>query len=162
MFKKEMYEVYRSELLDKKLEKSHNKIRQWIDALESQLVNNAYVGDPLGVKWLREKKMNKWRAYFLVYEDIAAVYLVDISDKKRQQEVINLIKLSKNKLREEIEQLRKERQISANSSNTSLKNIFNATEKTCSIFLTEVFKFFNLMCLNRLHKFFDFLGESRA
>lgn len=157
-----MYQVYRSELLDKKIEKHDNEVRQWIDALEIQLVNNPYTGDPLGVKWLREKKMKKWRTYFLVYEDIFSVYMVDISDKKRQQEVINIIKLLKNKLREELEQLKERRQLSADSSNTSLKDILYATKKTLFIFLAKVLKFFNLIGANCLHNFLDFFNIGRT
>ena len=50
------------------------------------------LGKPLGYPYFREKKFDKYRIYFLVYEDINTVLLVSISDKKAQQETINKIK----------------------------------------------------------------------
>ena len=50
------------------------------------------VGKPLGYPFFREKKMGKYRIYFLVYGDINAVLLITISDKKAQQEIIDKIK----------------------------------------------------------------------
>ena len=36
--------------------------------------------------------MGKYRLYFLIYEDVDAVLLVTISDKKAQQDIIDTIK----------------------------------------------------------------------
>ena len=46
----------------------------------------------MGYPFFREKKMGKYRVYFLLYDDINTVLLVTISDKKSQQDVIDEIK----------------------------------------------------------------------
>lgn len=63
-----------------------------IDLIIQQLKETANVGKPLGYSYFREKKFDKYRAYFLVYEELDAILLVTISDKKTQQDTINRIK----------------------------------------------------------------------
>ena len=67
--------------------------------------NNPYVGKPLGTKWFREKKFNVFRIYYLIYEDLKAVYVITLSGKKDQQKVINTIRHFLDKYRDEIEDL---------------------------------------------------------
>lgn len=55
------------------------------------LAKNPYIGKPLGNKYIRELKLNKFRIYFLVYESEIVVLVVDVSDKKHQQETIERI-----------------------------------------------------------------------
>lgn len=62
-----------------------------LDNIEDQLVENPYVGDPIKVHWFREKKHSKFRVYYLIYEETKAVYIVNISEKKDQQRIINTI-----------------------------------------------------------------------
>lgn len=50
------------------------------------------IGKPLGYSYFREKKFDKYRIYFLVYEELNTVLLITISDKKTQQETIDGIK----------------------------------------------------------------------
>ncbi|HLC20253.1 MAG TPA: hypothetical protein VJK72_05000 [Candidatus Nanoarchaeia archaeon] len=50
------------------------------------------LGKPLGYPFFREKKIDKYRVYFLVYEDVTTVLLITISDKKAQQQTIDNIK----------------------------------------------------------------------
>ena len=57
-----------------------------------ELKQNYNTGRPLGYPFFREKKMGKYRMYFLIYEDVDTVLLVTISDKKAQQDIINTIK----------------------------------------------------------------------
>ncbi len=74
---------------EKILSKSYEKeIRNIIDELK-QTWNT---GKPLGFTFFREKKFDKYRVYFLIYEEINTVLLITISDKKAQQETINRIK----------------------------------------------------------------------
>lgn len=89
-----MYAIFHTQRFDKELIKqfSLEEQRQVTQFEKKQLVNNPYVGDPLGYSFLREKKLGGKRAYFLVYEDLKAVLFVAISDKKAQQETINEIK----------------------------------------------------------------------
>jgi hypothetical protein len=101
------YAVYHSARFDWELEKFDNDFKEWLDKMEDQLVDNPYSGDPLNVKWFREKKYKKYRVYFLVYDDLSAVYMVGISSKKDQQKVINTIRLLLEFFREEMENLGK-------------------------------------------------------
>lgn len=66
--------------------------QQQIENIIEQLKKTTNVGKPLGYPFFREKKMGKYRIYFLVYEDIQVVLLITISDKKAQQETIDKIK----------------------------------------------------------------------
>jgi mRNA-degrading endonuclease RelE of RelBE toxin-antitoxin system len=65
------------------------------DSLKKQifkLKENPYVGKPLGYRYFREKKIKKWRIYYLIYESRLVIYFIDVSDKKSQQIVIDKIK----------------------------------------------------------------------
>ena len=58
-----------------------------------KLAENPFNSKPLGNKFFREKKIKKWRIYFLVYQDKLVICFVDLSDKKTQQKIINEVKL---------------------------------------------------------------------
>ena len=77
-------------------------LKAWLNKIEIQLINNPYTGDPIRVPWFREKKHGKYRVYYLIYNDVQAVYLVGISNKKDQQKVINTIWLLLEHFKEEI------------------------------------------------------------
>ena len=66
--------------------------QEQIQGFIKQLKQNYNTGRPLGYPFFREKKMGKYRLYFLIYEDVDAVLLVTISDKKAQQDIIDTIK----------------------------------------------------------------------
>ena len=66
--------------------------QEQIKGFIQQLKQNYNVGKPLGYPFFREKKMGKYRVYFLIYEDVDTVLLVTISDKKAQQDTIDKIK----------------------------------------------------------------------
>lgn len=99
------YEVFHSTTFDNELESYPKEFKDWLEKIEDQLFENPYVGDPLGVRWFREKKHDTFRIYYLVYEDLNAVYLVGISAKKDQQKIINTIWLLLDNFKEEIENL---------------------------------------------------------
>ena len=63
-----------------------------INRIIRQLKETHNVGKPLGFPFFREKKIGKYRVYFLVYEDVDTVLLITISDKKTQQDTIDKIK----------------------------------------------------------------------
>ena len=86
------YKVYHSQKFDEELSKFDKDFYNRVDKIEDQLVENPYVGDPISVKWFREKRYGKYRIYYLIYEDIQAVFMVGISEKKDQQKIINTIK----------------------------------------------------------------------
>lgn len=99
------YAVYRTPIFDKKLKDFNEEFKVRIDKIEEQLKINPYVGKPLGVSWFREKKLDKYRVYYLIYEDLKAAYIVTLSAKKDQQKTINTIKRFLDIYRKEIEKL---------------------------------------------------------
>lgn len=103
-----VYEVYHSKRFDIELAKFDSYFQKQVDKIEDQLNLNPYVGDPLGFKWFREKKIDAYRIYYLIYDDLGAVFMIAISGKKDQQKVINTIKLFLDCFRNEIEKLTKE------------------------------------------------------
>lgn len=90
-----MYAIYRTNTFDKEYLKYLSKEQQKeVENFEKkQLIENPYVGDHLGYPFLREKKLSGKRVYYLIYDDLKAVLMVKISDKKTQQETINHIKI---------------------------------------------------------------------
>ena len=66
--------------------------QEQIKDIIKELKLNYNTGKPLGYPFFREKKMGKYRLYFLIYGDVDTVLLVTISDKKAQQDVIDEIK----------------------------------------------------------------------
>ena len=70
------YIVYRTPIFNKKLEDFSDDFVTQIKGFEGQLVENPYVGKPLGFRWFREKKLGKYRIYYLIYEDLRAVYII--------------------------------------------------------------------------------------
>lgn len=99
------YKVFHSVTFDKKLETCPKEFKEWLEKIEEQLLENPYVGDPLRVKWFREKKHHKFRIYYLIYDDLKAVYLVAISAKNDQQKMINTIWLLLDCFKEQIENI---------------------------------------------------------
>jgi len=62
------------------------------EKIPPKLAENLYVGKQLSYPFLREKKIEGRRIYYLIYEDIKLVLLVAASDKKDQQATIDHIK----------------------------------------------------------------------
>ncbi|MEK6937318.1 MAG: type II toxin-antitoxin system RelE/ParE family toxin [Nanoarchaeota archaeon] len=97
------YEVYTTEEFDKDFEKLDKSLKEQIDNEIEQLKTNPYVGKPLGYKFFREKRVKGGhRFYFLIYDEYVVVFVVAISDKKDQQNVIDTIKTLIPFYREEI------------------------------------------------------------
>ena len=91
-----------------KLDKS-KKIR--VEKILNQIKNqNNIVGKPLGgLSFFREKKFNGSRIYYLYYEELKAVLVISISDKKTQQATINKILQDLDKYQEYIYKTIKEK-----------------------------------------------------
>lgn len=88
-----MFRVFRLQ----EFEKMVNKLlalheRERITKLEAEIAQNPLTGKPLHSAFLREKRIDGKRAYFLVYEDLRMVLMVSVSDKKTQQATIDEIK----------------------------------------------------------------------
>ena len=103
-----MYKVYHSARFERELLKFDKNFSEQVNKVEKQLCENPYVGDALNVKWFREKRIEGFRIYYLIYDDLESVFMVAISGKKDQQKTINTIKLILSLLREELESIHKE------------------------------------------------------
>ncbi len=99
------YKIYHSSLFDEKIGNFDAEFARRVDKIEDQLIENPYQGDPLNVKWFREKRIDEKRVYFIIYEDLDAVFMVAVSGKKDQQRVINTVRLLLDSFRNEIENL---------------------------------------------------------
>lgn len=102
MFKVIGTDTYLREL--KKWPKSEQEIAARIP---SELAENPFVGKPLNYKFLREKKIEGRRIYYLIYEDLKLVLLIATSGKKDQQATINHIRNNLNEFREVAEEIAK-------------------------------------------------------
>lgn len=99
------YKVYRSESFKRELSKFDRNFQERVDKIEDELVENPYSGRPLGVKWVREKRYENYRIYYLVYNKLNSVFMVAISDKKDQQKIINTIRSMSDLFEEELKRL---------------------------------------------------------
>ncbi len=102
-----LYKVFHSNTFDEELEKHPLEFKRWLEKIEDQLVENPYVGDQIRVPWCREKKHDKFRVYYLIYDDLKSVLMVAISSKKDQQKAINTIFLMLDIYKDEILELLK-------------------------------------------------------
>ena len=87
-----MFRVFRSEWYDKKFHKLDKSEQIIISAFEQRLKTELYSGKPSGYDFFREKKFDGKRILFLIYEKHQAIFLITITDKKAQQQEIDLIK----------------------------------------------------------------------
>ena len=86
------YKIFITDEFENDFKKLDNSIQTQIDNEIEKLKLNPYIGKPLGYKFFREKKAKNYRIYFLIYEEYVVVFVIAISSKKDQQEVINRIK----------------------------------------------------------------------
>ena len=103
-----MYKVYRSEAFKEEVEKYDKTLQDRVDKIETKLMLNHEYGNPLGTRWFREARFEGYRVYYLIYDDLKSIFMVEISDKKDQQKTINTIRLFLEFFREEIEKLVKQ------------------------------------------------------
>ena len=102
------YKVFRSVGFQEEIAKYDKNIQGRVDKIEDKLIYNPKYGNPLGTEWFRESRFENYRIYYLIYEDLQAVYMVAISGKKEQQKTINTIRLFLEFFRGEIEKLVRE------------------------------------------------------
>ena len=87
-----MYHIYTTEEYDRGFRKLDHSIQVQIDNELEQLQTNPYVGKPLGYPFFREKKIQSYRVYYLIYDEYVVVFVITISDKKDQQKSIDKIR----------------------------------------------------------------------
>ena len=98
-----MYRAFRSEWYESKLLNLDKSEYERVIKFEQSVKLNPYSGKPLGYKFFREKKFDGKRVIFLIYEEHKCVFFVTITDKKAQQNEIDLIKANLDVYKEEIE-----------------------------------------------------------
>ncbi|MBS3155722.1 type II toxin-antitoxin system RelE/ParE family toxin [Candidatus Woesearchaeota archaeon] len=83
--------VLKTEMFERKFSKLDKSIQKEIEDIKNQLKINPYVGRELKYEFFREKKVGKFRIYYLIYKKYVIVYLITVSEKKDQQKTINTI-----------------------------------------------------------------------
>lgn len=88
-----MFKVFRTNEFERRMSKllTHEQ-QQRVEKIEEEIKEKGFTGDHLGLPFLREKRIDDKRIYFLVYEDLGASLMVSVSDKKTQQATIDEIK----------------------------------------------------------------------
>ena len=86
------FSVYRTKTFDKEFDKLPVAEQREIEKFEKKLVENPFIGKPLGFVFFREKRLNSRRVYYLIYEELVVVLMVGTSDKRTQQATIDAIK----------------------------------------------------------------------
>jgi len=109
ILKMKKFKVFHSARFDRELSKQDVNLQNQVDKIENQLVKNPYISRPLNTEWFREKKIKKYRIYYLIYENLESVFMVAMSEKKDQQKVINTIRLLFDFFKNEIKNLIKDK-----------------------------------------------------
>ncbi len=86
-----MPKVYETAEFEKECKKLSKKQRIQIKKLKDGLSKTFNVGKILKYPFLREKKIQERRVYFLIYEEYGSVLLITMSSKKAQQSTIDKI-----------------------------------------------------------------------
>ena len=87
-----IYEIFTTEEFDKDLYRLDNSEKLRVYKIFKQLEEKGgSIGKPLSRSFLREKKLNGKRTYFLFYEEYKIILVIAMSDKKTQKLTINEI-----------------------------------------------------------------------
>ena len=87
-----MYRVIGTDTYLGEISKWTKTYREIAEKIPTKLAQNPYLGDQLGYRFFRERRIREKRVYYLVYDDLKLVLLIATSDKKDQQSKINYIK----------------------------------------------------------------------
>ena len=102
------YTVYTTKSFDRETVRMTKDEQERIQKIFLQLKENPYVGDQLQYRHLREKRLREKRVYYLIYDNLRAVLVVAISEKKNQQVTINSIINNFDEYKKYLEKLLKE------------------------------------------------------
>ena len=87
----ELYKIFTTEEFDKDFERLDNSEKIRIKNIFRQLEEKGgNIGKSLSRSFLREKKLNGKRLYFLFYEEYGSILVIAMSDKKTQKITINI------------------------------------------------------------------------
>ncbi len=97
-----MYKIFTTEEFDRRFKRLDYQIQQQIRKEIDQLETDPHAGKPLGYVFFREKKVQNYRFYYLIYDEYVVVFVITISTKKDQQAAIDRIRSLIPYYREEI------------------------------------------------------------
>tara|TARA_Y100000310_G_C20566580_1_gene755789 strand:- start:792 stop:1103 length:312 start_codon:yes stop_codon:yes gene_type:complete len=97
-----MYRIFTTDEFNKRFRKLDIQLQRQIEKEIDQLEINPFSGKPLGYSFFREKKIQNYRVYYLVYEEYVVVFVITISTKRDQQSAIDKIRTLIPYYREEI------------------------------------------------------------
>ena len=103
-----MFKVIGTDTYLRELQKWPKKDYDAAEKIPKKLAENPFVGKQLSYPFLREKKIEGRRIYYLVYEDLELVLLVAASGKKDQQATIEHIKDNLKEFRKVAEDISKQ------------------------------------------------------
>ena len=86
-----MFEILITEEFENDFNKLDKSLKTRIGKVIEQLKTSPYAGKPLGYPFFREKKIGKYRLYYLIYKEFLVVFMIAVSEKKDQQATINSI-----------------------------------------------------------------------
>ena len=86
-----MYRIVYTKKFWKTFDKLDNGIKLRFNKQIKILESNPYIGRPLKNNDFRELKVNKFRLYYVIRNYSVSVLLIDVSNKKNQQETIDFI-----------------------------------------------------------------------
>ena len=96
------YKIFTTDEFNHRFSKLDRQLQEQIRKEIDQLGDNPYAGKPLGYTFFREKKIQNYRFYYLIYDEFVVVFVITMSTKKDQQNAINKIKYLIPYYREEI------------------------------------------------------------
>ena len=86
-----MNEVYELDIFSETLQTLEPVERAWIEKIKDQLKDDLFVGKPLRYEWLREKRYNNKRIYYLINPMTRKALIVAFGSKKEQQQIIDSV-----------------------------------------------------------------------
>jgi len=88
-----VWELKETDEFEKQYDKLPSDIKVRFEKQFRKVEDNPYgIGKTLGYPWFRELKNDKFRVYYLIYDQQVIVLFVGVSDKKSQQAAIDVIK----------------------------------------------------------------------
>lgn len=98
-----VYELKETEEFRKRYDKLPQDIKLGFEKRFMKVQEDPFsIGKPLNFRWLRELKNHKYRVYYYIYRVEVIVLFVGVSDKKNQQEIIDLIKENRDNFKDKI------------------------------------------------------------
>ena len=105
------YRILKTSVFERKFAKLSPDVQRAIEKMKDKLKENPFSGKPLRYDFFREKKLGKFRVYYLIYEEYLILYMITISEKKDQQVAINTVMQYLDIYKKEVEEWIKQHKI---------------------------------------------------